>query len=254
MPLGGELATDYAFAEWDAAVGKVRQVRLSELFGPGKDSLVLYSFMFKPGDAGAALEVPCALCTSIIDGIDGAVPHITERINFAVVTKAPIEVFSAHARARGWRHARLLSSAGTSFNADYRTESGDDDQYAMVTAFRRRGSRMHHFWSSELWFIPPEPVQNPRAKIRATSISCGRCGPCSTGRRRVAERTGCRPSPTNRDAVSSQVSTPASVTCWSKIRIGANRRRREPEPRSRQRAAPCPRSGPHRPGPGCRRS
>ena len=162
LPLGGELAKDYIFGEWDAAVGNVRQVRLSELFAPGKDTLVIYSFMFKPGDAGVPLEVPCPLCTSIIDGIDGAVPHITQRINFVVVTKAPIESFSAHARARGWRHARLLSSAGTSFNGDYHVESGDDDQYAMVTAFARHGSKIHHFWSSEAWFVPPEPGQNPR--------------------------------------------------------------------------------------------
>ena len=124
---------------------------------------MVYSFMFKPGvNSGEALEVPCPLCTSIIDGIDGAVPHITQRINFAVVTKAPIEAFSAHARTRGSRHARLLSSAGTSFNADYQTESGDDDQYAMVTTFVRHRSTIHHFWSSELWFVQPEPGQNPR--------------------------------------------------------------------------------------------
>jgi predicted dithiol-disulfide oxidoreductase (DUF899 family) len=162
LPLGGEVATDHAFDEWDAAVGKARQVHLSELFAPGKDSLVLYSFMFKPGDAGAPLEVPCPLCTSIIDGLDGAVPHIVERTNFAVVTKAPIEAFNAHARARGWRHSRLLSSAGTSFNSDYRVESGDDDQYAMVNTFVRRDGKIHHFWSTETWFLPPEPGQNPR--------------------------------------------------------------------------------------------
>ena len=162
LPPGGRLAEDYVFDEWDAAVGNVRQVRLSELFAPGKDALVIYSFMFKPGPAGRPLEVPCPLCTSIIDGLDGAVPHITERINFAVVTKAPIESFSAHARARGWRHARLLSSAGTSFNGDYHVESSDDDQYAMLTTFVRDGDTIHHFWSSETWLVPPEPGQNPR--------------------------------------------------------------------------------------------
>ena len=78
LPLGGEVPSDYPFDEWDAAVGKVRQVRLSELFAPGKDSLVVYNFMFKPGDTGRPLDVPCPLCTSIIDGLDGAVPHITE--------------------------------------------------------------------------------------------------------------------------------------------------------------------------------
>jgi predicted dithiol-disulfide oxidoreductase (DUF899 family) len=162
LPLGGAVESDYVFEEWDPSVGNVRQVRFAELFERGKDSLVVYHFMFKPGDSGRPLEVPCPLCTSIIDGLDGAVPHITQRINFAVVTKAPIETFSAHARARGWRHARLLSSAGTSFNADYHAEAGDNDQYAMVTAFVRRGDTIHHFWSSETWFMPPEPGQNPR--------------------------------------------------------------------------------------------
>jgi predicted dithiol-disulfide oxidoreductase (DUF899 family) len=161
LPLGGELTTDYPLEEWDAVAGKVRQIRLSQLFAPGKDSLVVYSFMFKPGEDGQPLEVPCPLCTSIVDGLDGSVPHITQRINFAVVTKAPIEAFSAHARVRGWRYARLLSSAGTSFNSDYHSESGDE-QFAMVTSFVRRGGKIHHFWSSEAWFMPPEPGQNPR--------------------------------------------------------------------------------------------
>lgn len=162
LPLGGEVPSDYAFQEWDADVGNVRQVRFSELFAPGKDSLVIYSFMFKPGESGIPLEVPCPLCTSIIDGLDGAVRHVTQRINFAVVTKAPIESFSAHARSRGWRHARLLSSAGSSFNADYHSESGDDDQFAMVSTFVRRDGTIHHFWSSETWFVAPEAGQNPR--------------------------------------------------------------------------------------------
>jgi predicted dithiol-disulfide oxidoreductase (DUF899 family) len=41
-------------------------------------------------------------------------------------------------------------------------ESGDDDQYAMVTEFVRQSGKIHHFWSSEVWFVPPEPGQNPR--------------------------------------------------------------------------------------------
>jgi predicted dithiol-disulfide oxidoreductase (DUF899 family) len=162
LPLGGEVQTDYVFDEWDAGVGDVRQVRFSELFAPGKDSLFVYSFMFKPGEAGLPLEVPCPLCTSIIDGIDGAVPHITQQINFAVVTKAPIDRFSAHARARGWRHARLLSSAHTTYNGDYQAETEDEEQYAMATAFFRHDGKIHHVWSSETWFVAPEPGQNPR--------------------------------------------------------------------------------------------
>jgi predicted dithiol-disulfide oxidoreductase (DUF899 family) len=164
LPLGGAVTRDYVFDEWDGRVGRVRKVRLSDLIQDGKDTLLVYSFMFKPGERGLPLEVPCPLCSSIIDGIDGAVPHITQQINFAVVTKAPIEQFSAHARVRGWRHARLLSSAHNTYNHDYHAENADQEQFAMATVFVRRGGRVHHFWSSELWltFVPPEPGEDPR--------------------------------------------------------------------------------------------
>ena len=161
LPLGGEVPTDYEFDGWDAAANAARPVRLSELFEDGKDTLFLYSFMFIPGEKGLPLEGPCPACTSIIDAIDGAVPHITQQINFAVVAKAPIERFRAHAQSRGWRHARLLSSANNTYNRDYQAE-GPDEQYAMATVFTRRDGRIHHVWSSELWFVPSEPGQNPR--------------------------------------------------------------------------------------------
>jgi predicted dithiol-disulfide oxidoreductase (DUF899 family) len=162
LPVGGEVPVDYEFTEWDGRESLARTVRMSELFDDGKDTLFTYSFMFKPGPRGP-LEVACPLCTSIIDGIDGAVPHIKQRINFAVVTKAPIERFNTHARARDWRNARLLSSAGTSFNADYNAETSDEDQFAMASVFTRDdGGAIHHRWSSELWFVAPEPGENPR--------------------------------------------------------------------------------------------
>jgi predicted dithiol-disulfide oxidoreductase (DUF899 family) len=162
LPLGGEAATDYEFDEWDAAAGKVRSTRLSELFAPDKDSLFLYSFMFRPGDEGRPLEVPCPICTSIIDGVDGAARHVSERINFAAVAKVPVERFAAHARTRGWSKLRLLSSERTNYNRDYHGETSDEEQFAMATVFVRRAGRIHHFWSSEKWFVPPPSGQNPR--------------------------------------------------------------------------------------------
>ena len=162
LPLGGGVPIDYVFDEWDPSVGSVRQVRLSELFEDGKDELFIYSFMFKPDARGNALAVPCPNCTAIIDGIDGAVPHITQRINFAVLTKEPIERINAHARARGWRHARLLSSANTGYNRDYQAERSEAEQFAMATTFVRRDGVIQHCWSSETWLVAPEPGQNPR--------------------------------------------------------------------------------------------
>jgi predicted dithiol-disulfide oxidoreductase (DUF899 family) len=162
LPLGGEVPTDYELDEWDAALGKVRPTRLSELFGPDRESLFVYSFMFKPGEEGLPLEVPCPICTSIVDGLDGVVRHVEQRAALAVISKAPVERLAAHARARGWRRLRLLSSAATTYNRDYGAETTDGEQLAMATVFVRREGRIHHFWSSELWYATSEPGQHPR--------------------------------------------------------------------------------------------
>ncbi len=161
LPLGGEAPTDYVFDEWDGSAGKVRQVRLSELFGD-HDSLFLYSFMFLRGDNGEPLATPCPSCTSIIDAIDGAARHFGQQVSFAAVAKAPVESFSAHAGVRGWRHARLLSSGGSTYNSDYRAETADGDQLPIANVFVRRGGKVHHFWSSELFNVPNAAGLHPR--------------------------------------------------------------------------------------------
>jgi predicted dithiol-disulfide oxidoreductase (DUF899 family) len=155
LPLGGEVPTDYAF---DGAGGTVH---LSELFEDGKDTLFLYNHMFIPGEQGLPLEGACPACTSIIDAVDAEAPHIAQRVNLAAVAKAPLEQFQEHARTRGWRNVRLLSSAGTTYNADYHGES-DRGQNPIATVFVRRNGAIHHFWSSELFFAPTEPGMHPR--------------------------------------------------------------------------------------------
>jgi predicted dithiol-disulfide oxidoreductase (DUF899 family) len=161
LPLGGPVPRDYTFEEWDAGTNTARPVRLSELFEDGKDTLFLYSFMFIPGKGGPLAE-GCPSCTSIIDAIDGAAPHITQQINFAVVAKAPIESFRAHATRRGWRNARLLSSDGNTYNRDYQAEGPEGGQNPIATVFVRRDGKIHHFWSSELMVVPSDPGQDMR--------------------------------------------------------------------------------------------
>jgi predicted dithiol-disulfide oxidoreductase (DUF899 family) len=161
LPLGGVVPHDYAFEEWDAGSNKSRRVRLSELFEDGKDTLVLYNFMFVPGKKGLPLEEGCPSCTSIIDAVDGAAAHLVEQINFAVVAKAPIDQFRAHAKSRGWRHARLLSSANNTYNHDYNAETADG-QLPIASVFARRDGAIHHTWSSELFFVPGDPGQDMR--------------------------------------------------------------------------------------------
>ncbi len=162
LPLGGVVPTDYAFEEWDATTAAPRAVRLSELFDDDKDTLFLYSFMVVPREQGLPFVGPCPSCTSIIDGIDGALPHITQRISFAVSSKAPIDEFREHGGNRGWRHARLLSCAPSSYNRDYGAEDSNGYQWPLATVFVRRDDGIHNFWSSELWFVPHDSGQGPR--------------------------------------------------------------------------------------------
>jgi predicted dithiol-disulfide oxidoreductase (DUF899 family) len=161
LPLGGA-APAYSLQEWDRDSASARSVGLGDLFEPGRGTLLVYSHMFNPGPTGTPLETPCPLCTSMVDGLDGLLPHITQRLNVAIASKAPIERLVAHAQARGWRNARLLSTAGTSYNSDYGAELSDSEQLPMATVFVQHEGAVRHFWSAELLTAPTEPGQSPR--------------------------------------------------------------------------------------------
>jgi predicted dithiol-disulfide oxidoreductase (DUF899 family) len=174
LPPGGPVETDYVF-DGEGADGAPVDVRLSELFEPGKDSLAIYSFMF-PRDAGdqtpgppdgdtarlPLAEGPCPSCTALLDQLDGAAEHARQHLNFVVVAKGPLPRVLTFARERGWRRLRLLSSAGNTYNADYLAETSDGAQMPMLTVFRRDGDVIRHFWSSELLYAPSDPGEEPR--------------------------------------------------------------------------------------------
>lgn len=160
LPPGGALPRDYVFAEGPAALGggdDPRQVRFSGLFAPGKDTLVLYSFMYGPD-----WEQPCPLCTSLLDSLNGSAPHIADQVNLAVVARAPLPKLRAWARQRNWDRLRLLSSADNTYNADYFAEDGEGGQWPLVNVFRRDGGDIRHCWASELFFLPGERGQDTR--------------------------------------------------------------------------------------------
>jgi predicted dithiol-disulfide oxidoreductase (DUF899 family) len=174
LPPGGAVPEDYVF-RGAGADGTPADVRMSELFAPDKDSLVIYSFMFprdpaddRPGPAaGQSAELPVALspcpsCVALLDQLDGAADHANQHLNFAVVAKAPIEHVLAFAQDRGWRHLRLLSSASNTYNRDYRAETADGTQRPMLNVFHRDGDTIRHFWGSELFYAPTEPGQETR--------------------------------------------------------------------------------------------
>ena len=174
LPPGGVVPEDYVF-QGAGAGGAPTDLRLSELFAPGKDSLVIYSFMFPrdPGDetpgpteGQTALltlaEGPCPSCTALLDQLDGAAEHATQRINLVVVAKSPLPRVLAFAKERGWRRLRLVSSAGNTYNRDYLAETADGAQRPMLNVFHRDGGLIRHFWGSELFYAPTDPGQDPR--------------------------------------------------------------------------------------------
>jgi predicted dithiol-disulfide oxidoreductase (DUF899 family) len=164
LPPGGVVPEDYVFRALGAD-GQPTDVRLSELFAPGKPSLVIYHFMFPrdPGDdRPGAKDGPCPSCVALIDQLDGMAEHAEQNVNFAVVAQAPLEQVLAFAEERGWRRLRLVSAAGTTFNRDYLAETARGHQRPMLTVFHRDGDTIRHFWSSEIFYAPPEPGQETR--------------------------------------------------------------------------------------------
>lgn len=157
LPLGGAVKEDYVFEEGAPDSPEVRKTRVSELFQPGKDTLAIYSYMFGP-----KMQAPCVSCTSILDGLNGTSPHVTQRINFVAVAKSPIERIRQVARERGWNHLRLLSSANNTYNTDYHGEDAKGGQLPSLNIFVRRDGKIHHFYHTELLFAPSEPGQDGR--------------------------------------------------------------------------------------------
>ncbi|MGE3831621.1 MAG: DUF899 family protein [Parvibaculaceae bacterium] len=146
LPPGGEVKEDYVF-QW-ANDGKVgRPVKFSELFG-GKDTLLIYSFMFGPN-----WDKPCPSCTSLVDGFDRSAYQVTHSgAAFVALAKAPAEKINAWARERGWSQIGLVSGSGSRFQADYKCQDASDDdmQWPVMLSFMKRDGKTHHFWATEL--------------------------------------------------------------------------------------------------------
>jgi predicted dithiol-disulfide oxidoreductase (DUF899 family) len=174
LPPGGAVPDDYAF-QGRGADGTPTEVRLSKLFAPGKDSLVIYSFMFprdagdeRPGPAAGQTsllkleETPCPSCVALLDQLDGAAEHASQHVSLAVVAKSPLPRILSFAEDRRWRRLRLLSSAGNTYNRDYLGETPEGAQRPMLNVFSREAGAIRHFWGSELFYAPTDPGQDPR--------------------------------------------------------------------------------------------
>src|SRR5206468_9367667 len=111
LPEGGVVREDYVFQEDKGPV------KMSELFKPGHQTLIVYNFMFGP-----AMPEACTSCTSILDGLNGTSIHVTDRVSFVVVAKSQMTRIRKFAEERGWNKLRRLTSAENTYNRDYFAE------------------------------------------------------------------------------------------------------------------------------------
>ena len=124
------------------------------------------------------------MCTAFLDSLNGNARHITQRVNLAIVAKGPIDMVQAFADERGWTNLRMLSSATSSYNADYFTEEPDDEQEPALHTFVRREGKIHHYYASELF------SSRSRRVILDTWIWRGLSGRCSMRRPMDVAKTG----------------------------------------------------------------
>jgi predicted dithiol-disulfide oxidoreductase (DUF899 family) len=79
----------------------------------GRSQLLVYHFMFGP-----SYQVGCPVNSSIVDSIDGVVPHLHARdASFVLVSQAPLEKLQPYKRRMGW-NLPWVSSSRSDFNFD----------------------------------------------------------------------------------------------------------------------------------------
>jgi predicted dithiol-disulfide oxidoreductase (DUF899 family) len=80
------------------------------------------------------------MCTSLLSSWDGEAADMEQRVALAIVAKSPIERLVAFKKERGWRHLKLYSSAGNSFNKDYFADGPNGEDWTADPGQDPRGA------------------------------------------------------------------------------------------------------------------
>src|ERR1700730_16794594 len=133
----GMRVPDYVFREGPVDLSRndpadFSDVRLTDLFTDGHDTLIVDHMMFGTDD-----EEPCVMCSMWADGYSAVAPHVMQRASFVLVVKAEIGTLRNFARQRGWERIRLLSSHDSTFNRDFGMENADGSQNPGLSVFTR---------------------------------------------------------------------------------------------------------------------
>jgi predicted dithiol-disulfide oxidoreductase (DUF899 family) len=133
----GPCVPEYEFVEGGS------RVRLSELFADGKPYLILYHLMYWAND-----ESFCPMCSLWIDGFNGIAPHVTQRANFVIASRAPVDKLSAWGERRGWDRLRLLSDDGPAFARAIDAEDADGNPDSTIAVFTKDGDQVRHVYTA----------------------------------------------------------------------------------------------------------
>ena len=79
-----------------------------------------------------------------------------------MVAKSPIERLKAYKKERGFRHLKMYSSAGNTFNRDYHADGPNGEDFPALNVFTRRDGKIRHFWGGEMTMKTADPGQDPR--------------------------------------------------------------------------------------------
>jgi len=95
-------------------------------------------------------KLPCPMCNMWADGYAAIAPHISDKVNFALVAKVDLVTLRQWARSRGWNKIHLLSSHDNAFNKDFLMEEDAGRQRPGVSVFSRAADgKIYHFYTTE---------------------------------------------------------------------------------------------------------
>ncbi len=133
----GPVVPDYEFFEG------VKRVRLSELFEDGKPYLILYHLMYWADE-----DSFCPMCSLWLDGYNGIAPHVTQRANFVIASRAPVDKLQAWGAHREWHRLRLLSDDGPAFARAIDAEDAEGNPDSTIVVLAKNGGEMRHVYTA----------------------------------------------------------------------------------------------------------
>jgi len=133
----GPVLPEYTFIENGAPV------RLSELFAAGKPHLILYHLMYWVQD-----DSFCPSCSMWIDGFNGIAPHVRQRANFVIASRAPFDRLQEWAAHREWHRLRFISDDGPAFARDIAAEDAEGNPDSTIVVFEKEGDCVRHVYTA----------------------------------------------------------------------------------------------------------